>query len=460
MTMTTRRSLLAALIAAAAALAGCAGLPSPQAAQAQLPPIVFVHGNGDSAALWTTTLWRFESNGWPRERLHAVQFPNPQARDDDAKAQAHRSSTTDQRDYLAAEVAKLLAATGAKQVVLMGSSRGGNAIRDYIQNAGGDKTVSHAILGGTPSHGVWSIPAFLPGSEFNGAGPFLTGLNAPKGPNGDEVTPGVRWLTIRSDHNDKYAQPEGDWIGQKGKPTGVSYDGPALKGAENVVLPGLDHREVAFHPEAFAVAYRFITGRAPAAGIVPEERVTLDGVVTGFADKTPTNLPLTGARVVVVAIDPVTGQRGSAALSDRIVGADGHWGPVATDSHTPLEFVIVADGFAITHIYRSPFPRSSTIVNLRPERVTDADKGAVASLILSRPRGYFGLPRDHIVLDGTSPPSDIPPGVPGVASARVKSGSANRRVLANFESGAISEHLVGWAWPLRDNHVNVFELHY
>ena len=32
------------------------------------PPIVFVHGNGDTAALWTTTLWRFESNGWPREQ--------------------------------------------------------------------------------------------------------------------------------------------------------------------------------------------------------------------------------------------------------------------------------------------------------------------------------------------------------------------------------------------------------
>ena len=38
------------------------------------PPIVFVHGNGDTAALWTTTIWRFESNGWPRERLHAIDL--------------------------------------------------------------------------------------------------------------------------------------------------------------------------------------------------------------------------------------------------------------------------------------------------------------------------------------------------------------------------------------------------
>ena len=27
------------------------------------PPIVFVHGNGDTAGLWLTTIWRFESNG-------------------------------------------------------------------------------------------------------------------------------------------------------------------------------------------------------------------------------------------------------------------------------------------------------------------------------------------------------------------------------------------------------------
>ena len=34
-----------------------------------------MHGNGDTAGLWLTTLWRFESNGWPRARLHAVDMP-------------------------------------------------------------------------------------------------------------------------------------------------------------------------------------------------------------------------------------------------------------------------------------------------------------------------------------------------------------------------------------------------
>ena len=59
-----RRSLLLAATAAATlALTGCA-TQGPSLAEA--PPIVFVHGNGDTAALWQTTAWRFESNGWPR----------------------------------------------------------------------------------------------------------------------------------------------------------------------------------------------------------------------------------------------------------------------------------------------------------------------------------------------------------------------------------------------------------
>jgi len=38
-------------------LAACAAF---QPAAEQQPPIVFVHGNGDTAALWHTTAWRFE----------------------------------------------------------------------------------------------------------------------------------------------------------------------------------------------------------------------------------------------------------------------------------------------------------------------------------------------------------------------------------------------------------------
>ena len=446
------------LLAAAAALAATSCAQGPQADTR--PPIVFVHGNGDSAALWLTTIWRFESNGWPRDRLHALQLPYPLARDADDRPQAGRSSSAEQRAALAAEVDRVLAATGAQQVVLMANSRGGYAVRSYIM-AGGAAKVSHAILGGTPNHGVRHDPSSGTANEFNGAGPFLQQLNAPKGPAGDEVTPGVRWMTIRSDRNDKFAQPDGVWIGAKGTPTNVTFDGPALKGAENVVLPARDHREVSYHAEAFAQAWRFVTGRAPAStAVTPEARVTLDGLVTGFTATGPTNLPLPGAQLAVYAVDPATGARRGEPLLRKTIGADGRWGPLATDAATPLEFELAAPGFATTHFYRAPFARSSSIVHLRPERLAPADaQGAGAVVRFVRPRGYFGLPRDTILLDGATAPG-IPSGVAGVASSQLKLPAAdNRTIVAEYRSGAISERIAGRTWPVAEQRVTVLELH-
>jgi len=474
-----RRSLglLALALGTAALLGACASAPPPPPSANSLPPIVFVHGNGDTAALWTPTIWRWQSNGWPRERLHAVDFAYPSARDDNTVAQAGRSSTNDQMQQLAAEIDRVLAATGAVKVVLMGNSRGGNAIRHYIANWGGAgggaggagsgaAKVSHAILGGTPNHGVQANAAVRPNNEFNGAGPFLMGLNAnaPKGPNGDEVTPGVAWMTIRSDNNDKFAQPDGVWIGQKGVPTNVTFDGPALKGATNVVLPGRDHREVSYHPEAFAAAYRFVTGRAPTAAapmyITPETVLTLSGLVTGVTAAGPTNQPLVGAKLAVYAVDATTGERRGTALVEQTIAADGRWGPLATNSATPLEFVLDAPGFAIAHTYRAPFARSADTVNLRPERsIAAADQAAGALVSFTRPRAHFGVPRDTVLLDG-QPAAGIPSGVAGVAVARLKlADAASRPVVGEFRSGVISERIVGRTWPASERHVTVLELH-
>jgi len=461
--MLIRRHLLG-LLAGLSLLGGCATAPSPTLSEA--PPIVFVHGNGDSAALWSTTLWRFESNGWPRERLHAIELPYPLARDDDSKAQPGRSGTAEHMAYLKAEVEKVLRATGAQQVVLFGNSRGGNAIRHYIQNGGGVATVSHAILGGTPNHGVWAIKGFREGNEFSGTGPFLTGLNAPKNAQGDEVTGPVRWLTLRSDNNDKFAQPDGLWIGARGKPTNVTYAGPELKGATNVVIPRIDHRETSFSPAAFAAAYSFITGRATLGrDILPESRIELGGAITGqgvdplnpatgsFAN----NLPLAGAELTLYATDAATGQRTGAAAYTRKVGADGRWGPFTAQAGTTYEFEIKAPGYATTHIYRSAFPRSSAIVNLRPERIAAADQDAQALAIFTRPRGYFDAQRDRLSFDGQALPPGVPPAGAGVSSSKLKlANAADRAIAAEFNG----EKIVGRVWPVAGLHVTVLELTY
>ena len=463
----TRRSWL---FAAAVLLNGCAQtveVPTPTSMSASVPgphpPIVFVHGNGDTAALWMTTIWRFESNGWPRERLHAIDLPYPLARDLDDVAQPGRTSTTEHRQFLAAEIDRVLRRTGAKQVVLMGNSRGGNAIRSYVA-MGGAANVSHVVLGGTPNHGVQANAAVRALNEFNGAGPFLTALNN-QGAVGVEITPGLRWMTVRSDNNDKFAQPDGTWLGQPGQPTHVTFAGPELAGAQNVVLPGIDHRETSYGPLAFQAAYRFLTGQ-PAARkqVQPEARVVLDGQVSGLGlgndpaqGAFPTNLPLAGATVEVYATNPATGERLGAARWRKTVGADGRWGPFAADATSAYEFVVSATGYAVLHVYRSPFPRSSGVVHFRADRVAATDKDAGAVVSFSRPRGYFGLPRDRIVLDDQDPAPGIPRGVAGVAVSKLKLPAGPQRAVAGQFN---EERIVGRTWPLTENHLVLLELQY
>jgi len=456
--MTNRRTVLASALSATV-LAACASAPSTQ----QHPPIVFVHGNGDSAALWQTTLWRFESNGWPRDRLFAFDQPMPLARDNDAVAQPGRSSTAESMAFLKAEVERVRQAAGVDKVILIGNSRGGNTIRNYIQNGGGDQVVSHAVLGGNPAHGIWAIVGYNEGSEFSALSPFLRQLNAPKGANRDEATPGVQWLTLRSDRNDKYAQPDGTWIGMPGKPTNVGYDGPALKGATNLVLAGVDHRETSFSPAAFDATWRFLTGAAPRTlQPVPDAMIALSGRVLGLgldplmpaSGNFANNLPIAGARVTVFAVDSDTGVRRGAAAWDRTVGSDGRWGPFVAEPRTAYELVVSAPGYATTHVYRAPFPRSSHLINLRPERIAAADQDAKSLVILTRPRGYFDVQRDTMRFDGQALPG-VPARGAGVASSKLKLPSeASRSVAAEFNG----QRIAGLSWPLAQGHVSLIEL--
>jgi triacylglycerol lipase len=452
-----------AAVAAALVLSACASLSGQRA---ETPPIVFVHGSGDTAALWMTTLWRFESNGWPRDRLHAIEVPYPLARDDDSKPQPGRTSTAEHMVYLSAEVDKVLAATGAKQVVLIANSRGGNAVRNYIQNGGGAAKVSHAILGGTPNHGVWAIPGFREGNEFSGTGPFLKALNAPKNAAGDEVTGPVKWMTIRSDNNDKFAQPDGLWIGARGTPTFVTFAGPELKGATNVVIPRIDHRETSYGPAAFDAAYRFITGKVPATtGFAQEQTITLNGKVTGLGldSNNPAsggfvnNLPVNAATVEVYETT-ATGERTGQAVHRKTTTADGQWGPFSAKPGASYEFVISANGYATLHIYRSAFLRSSSVLHLRAERIVDADKDAGSIVNFTRPRGYFDADRDTVSFDGITPPPGISKGVgAGLAASKIKlpAGTAPRSISAEFNG----QKLVGRTWPAAQGRVSLLELH-
>ncbi len=464
----TRRSGLQAATLGLAALmfAGCTTM-TPADEGDLPPPIIFLHGNGDSATLWQSTLWRFESNGWPNRRLYTLDLPYPLARDEDNRPQAGRSSTDDYQQLLAREVDRVRSRTGVEQVILIGASRGGNTIRNYIQNGGGEGKVSHAILAGTPSHGIWSVAGLREQSEFSGLSTFLTSLNAPKTAAGDEVSPLLGWLTLRSDGNDKYAQPDGLWIGQRGLQTNITAASPELIGATNVVLPRADHRETATSAAAFTEMYRFLTQtEPPEAAILPEAEVQLSGRITGLglnptdpnSGGFPNNLPVGGARVAVYEIDPATGERVGEPLHDETVGGNGEWGPFTGTPLTRYEFEVSADGYPTHHVYRSPFPRSSSIVHFRLERpLANLERDAQALVLMSRPRGYFDARRDSMSFAGITPPPGVPAQGAGVSVSRLKATTAQPQPVAADFNG---ERVVGRTWPASENRVSILELTY
>jgi hypothetical protein len=97
-------------------------------------------------------------------------------------------------------------------------------------------------------------------------------------------------------------------------------------------------------------------------------------------------------------------------------------------------------------------------VHLRPGRPLDEkDAGAGAVLLFARTRGYFGLPRDVVLLDGKEP-ADVTPGVPtdSTATSRLSAAEIGRPVVGLFNE----ERVVARAWPAAENRITIAELTY
>ncbi len=298
-------------------------------------PIVFVHGDSDYAATWETMIWRFESNGYPRDRLFAISFTDPQARDDNTAAQPNRSSTDDELKELSAFIDKVLKQTGAEKFAIVALI----PRRIFDAELHRQRRRSPCRQGGAGRHAQsWRVRdrcAARQRIQRQGRRSCRNSTAARR--KSPMASPSSRcaataMISTRS--------PTAPIIGFAGMPTGVDVGRPELKGATNLVLDRVDHRETALSPRAFEEIYAFITGAAPSRiAIVPESEVTLNGRVTGVVGGTTTNRPIEGAKVEVYATDPDTGARKGAALLTKTVGADGVWGPLKTDSATTLEFV-------------------------------------------------------------------------------------------------------------------------
>src|SRR5262249_31592606 len=146
-----------------------------------------------------------------------------------------------------------------------------------------------------------------------------------------------------------------------------------------------------------------------------------------------------GATVEIFEVDPRTGLRSGPAVHRRTTGPDGAWGPFPARSDAYYEFVVTVPDHPITHIYRSPFPRGSDVVHLRPARLAKGAEDAGSVIGISRPRGYFGHGRDIFLIDGQGAP-DVNQGVPGASTSKVLLPSGAPRTVSvrfNLESFAV-----------------------
>ena len=78
-------------------------------------------------------------------------------------------------------------------------------------------------------------------------------------------------------------------------------------------------------------------------------------------------------------------------------------------------------------------------------------------VLMSRPRGYFGLPRDVVLIDGEES-RDVKSGVPtnSITTLRLPAEDVGRAVVAMFNT----ERIVVRAWPAAENRIAVAELTY
>jgi hypothetical protein len=171
----------------------------------------------------------------------------------------------------------------------------------------------------------------------------------------------------------------------------------------------------------------------------------------------PTNLPVEGAHVEIHETDPQTGAR-RRQVHAKVTGPDGYWGPFTGSPTATYEFVLSIQGQTTTHIYRSPFPRSSALIHLRTAVVNERDRQAGSIITISRPRGYFGQGRGDIVTFDGQPAAGIPAGIPvnSTATLTLPRGAAQRSVICRFNTETIAVQ----SWNAIDDRAVIAELHY
>jgi len=229
-------------------------------------PVIFIHGNTRDASDWDepgrSVKKRFLDAGYSPQELWAVSYNGKSTKDRLPGSQCVTDNRTNIPD-LAAFVKAVLAYTGAQKVDLIAHSLGATIARGMLaQHPELAQIVEHFVAIAGPNHGttvcrrlwlVWIIgwrdhmgcDELVPGSAW------LQSLN---GPNAEKEAPGpTRVLTVYDGTGaDILYLP---WL--FGWPV-RDQDSPALKGAQNVKMPGLTHDELRTSDDAVSAYLRFV----------------------------------------------------------------------------------------------------------------------------------------------------------------------------------------------------------
>jgi len=211
-------------------------------------PIVFIHGNGDSALGWTSQIARFKAHGYDDDALFAITLTPPQN-------ESHEHYVQQVIPF----VREVLKKTGSAKVDIVAHSLGVTIARHFIKHCGGAEKVDHAILLAGANHGIPAADLamaqpdqFKQGPEVNTQGaPFLKALNE-NNPGGLEVFGPTRTMTLSSTDDEFYMFVE---------------ESPQLRGADNRILRGCGHFGLRDCEESFECMLAFIENRADALAL-------------------------------------------------------------------------------------------------------------------------------------------------------------------------------------------------
>lgn len=147
---------------------------------------------------------------------------------------------------------------------------------------------------------------------------------------------------------------DGDKVAQAGE----------IPGAENRMLPGLDHYQVATAPASFETVFQFLQARTPA---VKEPAIPPSVTISGRALVFGENTPAAGAAIELYYTDPTNGQRQGAPFHSQTADKQGYWSAAAVKTGVPVEIAVrpTTPGARPVHYFRRGFWSDDPLVYLR-----------------------------------------------------------------------------------------------